>query len=140
VLVFQLHQEFLILGLYNSLHKYNLPHPTAIFEINYFKNNPKPFFTIAKDLYPKKFKPTPVHYFIRLLYEKKLLLRSYTQNIDTLERIAGVPDSLLIESHGSFAFSHCTKCKKEHPIKIVEDAIFNDRIPICECSGIIKKT
>jgi NAD-dependent SIR2 family protein deacetylase len=31
-----------------------------------------------------------VHYFIRLLHEKGLLLRNYTQNIDTLERIASL--------------------------------------------------
>lgn len=32
-----------------------------------------------------------VHFFIRLLYEEGILLRNYTQNIDTLERIAGIP-------------------------------------------------
>lgn len=43
-------------GLYDNLQKYNLPHPTAVFEIDYFKNNPKPFFILAKELYPGNYK------------------------------------------------------------------------------------
>lgn len=57
-------------GLYHNLQKYNLPEPQAIFEINFFRQNPKPFFTLAKELFPGKFKPTVSHYFIRLLHEK----------------------------------------------------------------------
>lgn len=66
-------------GLYDNLQKYNLPYPQAIFEINFFRENPKPFFILAKELYPGIFKPTPGHYFIRLLQDKGLLLRHYTQ-------------------------------------------------------------
>lgn len=66
-------------GLYNNLEKYNLPFPEAIFDIEFFKSNPKPFFVLAKDLYPGAFNPTPSHWFIRLLHEKGLLLRHYTQ-------------------------------------------------------------
>lgn len=66
-------------GLYDNLQKYNLPYPQAIFEINFFRENPKPFFVLAKELYPGIFKPTIGHYFIRLLQEKGYLLRHYTQ-------------------------------------------------------------
>jgi len=66
-------------GLYHNLEKYNLPHPQAIFDIDYFRDNPKPFFVLAKELYPNFIKPTPCHYFIRLLHEKGLLLRHFTQ-------------------------------------------------------------
>ena len=66
-------------GLYNNLEKYNLPFPEAIFDIEFFKSNPKPFFVLAKDLYPGAFNPTPSHWFIRLLHEKGILLRHYTQ-------------------------------------------------------------
>lgn len=37
-------------GLYDNLQQYNLPHPQAIFEINYFRRNPKPFYALAKQL------------------------------------------------------------------------------------------
>lgn len=66
-------------GLYDNLQKYELPNPQAIFEIGFFQRNPQPFFTLAKELYPGSFKPTVCHYFIRLLSEKGLLLRHYTQ-------------------------------------------------------------
>ncbi len=45
----------------------------------FIQQNPAPFFTLAKELYPGKFKPTPCHYFIKLLAEKGLLQRAYTQ-------------------------------------------------------------
>jgi hypothetical protein len=31
-------------GLYDNLQKYNLPFPEAIFEMDFFRTNPKPFF------------------------------------------------------------------------------------------------
>ncbi|CAK1583406.1 unnamed protein product [Parnassius mnemosyne] len=126
-------------GLYHNLQKYNLPEPQAIFEINFFRQNPKPFFTLAKELYPGSFKPTVSHYFIRLLHEKGLLLRHYTQNIDTLERVAGIPEDKIVEAHGTFYTSHCLECRKEYPLEFVKEIIFADQIPICtECPGIIK--
>ena len=74
-------------GLYDNLQKYNLPYPEAIFDINYFTYDQQPFFALAKELYPSGYyRPNAVHYFIRLLHDKGLLLRNYTQNIDGLER------------------------------------------------------
>lgn len=104
-------------GLYNNLQKYNLPYPEAIFELGFFHENPRPFFALAKELYPGVFKPTTSHYFIKLLVEKKLLLRHYTQNIDTLERIAGIPEEYLVEAHGTFYSGHCLECHKEYKLE-----------------------
>jgi NAD-dependent SIR2 family protein deacetylase len=73
-------------GLYDNLQRYNIPYPEAIFELNYFNRNPNPFFHLAKELYPGKFSPNIIHYFIRYLYDQNLLHRVYTQNIDGLER------------------------------------------------------
>ena len=39
-------------GLYDNLQAYNLPHPTAVFELDYFRTCPEPFFKLAKALYP----------------------------------------------------------------------------------------
>jgi NAD-dependent deacetylase sirtuin 2 len=66
---------------------------------------------LAKELYPGNFKPTAVHYFVKLLEKKGVLLRNFTQNIDTLERVAGVSGDKLVEAHGSFAEAHCIDCK-----------------------------
>lgn len=126
-------------GLYNNLEKYNLPFPEAIFDIEFFKSNPKPFFVLAKDLYPGAFNPTPSHWFIRLLHEKGLLLRHYTQNIDTLEHIAGLPAEKVVEAHGTFRTSHCIACRKEYTQEWMKEEIFKDNIPTCEeCSGLVK--
>mgnify|MGYP003962249187 CR=1 FL=1 len=128
-------------GLYANLQKYNLERPEDIFSIGFFKENPKPFCVLAKELFPGKFIPTHVHFFVKLLADKGLLLRNYTQNIDTLERVAKVPKELLVEAHGSFAGSHCTKCNKVYETQFVKTAIMNDQVPICtikDCKGVIK--
>ncbi len=69
-------------GLYESmdLKHYNLPSAQAVFDINFFRKNPKPFFMLSKELFcTKSYQPTPAHYFIKLLSVKGLLLRCYTQ-------------------------------------------------------------
>ncbi|KAM3173730.1 NAD-dependent protein deacetylase sirtuin-2 [Hymenolepis weldensis] len=66
-------------GIYENLDEYNLPDPMAVFSIEYFERNPEPFFQIAKNLYHPYAKPTIAHYFIKLLNEKGILLRDYTQ-------------------------------------------------------------
>lgn len=73
-------------GLYDNLQQYHLPYAEAIFEIDFFHHNPKPFFALAKELYPGNYQPNLTHYFVRLLHDKGQLLRMYTQNIDGLER------------------------------------------------------
>ncbi|VDP00369.1 unnamed protein product [Soboliphyme baturini] len=67
-----------------------LPDPQAVFDINFFRNNPSPFFEFAKEIYPGQFKPSLCHRFIKTLEDENKLLRDYTQNIDTLEQTAGI--------------------------------------------------
>lgn len=45
--------------------------------------------------------PTATHYFCKTLYDKGLLKRVYTQNIDGLHQKAGLPEDLVVEYHGS---------------------------------------
>ncbi|XP_078287265.1 NAD-dependent protein deacetylase sirtuin-2 isoform X2 [Rhinoraja longicauda] len=128
-------------GLYHNLQKYDLPYPESIFEMGFFKQNPEPFFALAKELYPGQFKPTVCHYFIRMLRDKGLLLRCYTQNIDTLERVVGLKDEDLIEAHGTFYTSHCTssKCRKQYNLEWMKIQIFTKPLPKCElCDSVVK--
>eukprot|EP01117_Protostelium_nocturnum_P011420 TRINITY_DN4143_c0_g2_i2.p1 TRINITY_DN4143_c0_g2~~TRINITY_DN4143_c0_g2_i2.p1 ORF type:complete len:435 (-),score=123.94 TRINITY_DN4143_c0_g2_i2:130-1434(-) len=128
-------------GLYDNLKKYQLPFPEAIFEMGYFQKRPEPFYLLAKELYPGTFCPTASHFFIKLLEDKGVLLRNYTQNIDTLERVAGVNPDLLIEAHGSFGTSRCIKCKSEVDKEWLREKIFGDEIPKCQnksCDGLVK--
>ncbi|KAJ2549503.1 NAD-dependent protein deacetylase sirtuin-2, partial [Coemansia sp. RSA 1836] len=128
-------------GLYDNLQQFNLPHPEAIFSIDYFRRNPKPFYVLAKELYPGQYLPTQSHFFVKLLAQKGLLLRHYTQNIDCLERSAGIDPELIVEAHGSFHTAHCIgrKCRKEYSQAWVKERIFQDAIPRCSaCDSLVK--
>ncbi|VDK47284.1 unnamed protein product [Taenia asiatica] len=127
-------------GLYANLKKYKLPYPEAIFDINYFKMRPSAFYALAKELYPTgKYRPNIAHYFFRLLNQKRLLRRVYTQNIDGLERVAGIPPSKLVEAHGTFATAQCLKCQKSIPARMVKAAIDRGRVARCyRCRGLVK--
>lgn len=128
-------------GLYDNLQKFNLPYPEAIFQIDYFKKHPEPFFALARELYPGQFKPTVCHYFIRMLKDKGLLTRCYSQNIDTLERVAGLEGEDLIEAHGTFHTSHCVSflCRKEYSMDWMKNKIFSEDIPKCDSCGSLVK-
>ncbi|CDK25639.1 unnamed protein product [Kuraishia capsulata CBS 1993] len=129
-------------GLYSNLQKLSLPYAEAVFDIEYFRKKPQAFYTLAEELYPGKFSPTKFHYFIRLLQDKQLLKRVYTQNIDTLERIAGVKDEYIVEAHGSFATNHCIDCRAEmssEELKRQMDDKASGGIPRCaKCKGYVK--
>ncbi|USP74967.1 uncharacterized protein yc1106_02241 [Curvularia clavata] len=128
-------------GLYANLARLNLPYPEAVFDISFFRNNPEPFYTLAQELYPGKFRPTITHSFINLLHQKGLLLKLFTQNIDCLEREAGVPGDKIIEAHGSFATQRCIECKNSYPQERMHEAIQNKSVPRCvddSCNGLVK--
>jgi NAD-dependent deacetylase sirtuin 2 len=126
-------------GLYDNLQKYHLPTPESIFQLDFLSTNPEPFFALAKELFPGQHKATTCHWFIRLLHEKGLLLRNYTQNIDTLEVAAGIPEDKIVFAHGSFSTSSCTCCSKRHSREWIQGKIFDDEIPRClDCDGIVK--
>ncbi|KAK6318054.1 hypothetical protein J4Q44_G00113450 [Coregonus suidteri] len=126
-------------GLYANLAKYNIPYPEAIFNIEYFSNDPRPFFSLAKELYPGSHRPNYIHYFIHMLHHKGLLLRMYTQNIDGLEKISGIPDEKLVEAHGSFATASCHLCYTPFPAQEAKSAIMSDEVPVCTfCQATVK--
>ena len=96
-------------------------------------------YTLAHELYPGKFRPTITHSFVRLLAEQSLLHTCFTQNIDTLERRAGVPDNKVIEAHGSFATQRCIDCKRPFDDKKMMEHIEAKKIAKCElCGGYVK--
>ncbi|XP_066064871.1 LOW QUALITY PROTEIN: NAD-dependent protein deacetylase sirtuin-2-like [Chamaea fasciata] len=128
-------------GLYSNLQSYDLPYPEAIFEIGFFKKHPEPFFALARELYPGQFKPTVCHYFMRLLQDKGLLLRCYTQNIDTWSGWRGLRPELLVEAHGTFFTSHCLRpsCRRRYSLAWMRERIFSSLVPKCEkCQGLVK--
>ena len=127
-------------GLYSKLAKYRLPTPESMFDLAYFRNNPDPFYDIARSLYPGRHRPTKTHFFLKLLHQKGLLLRTYTQNIDMLERMVGIPSSHLVEAHGTWATAHCIECGEMEDAGWVKTEICKHRRhPKCRyCDGLLK--
>jgi len=68
--------------------------PSQMFSVSTLHGKPDVFYKALKEIflpvYRGQHKPTLAHAFIAGLEEKGILLRNFTQNIDTLERIAGV--------------------------------------------------
>jgi len=129
-------------GLYDNLEKFGLPYPEAIFDVSFYEDNPRPFVSLAAELWPgMKYSPTLSHCFVALLESKNLLVRNFTQNIDGLEILAGVSEDKLVECHGHFRTASCTSCDepfdgKECKRQIVEEQMA-PKCPECEY-GMIK--
>ncbi|KAL1891728.1 Sir2 histone deacetylase Hst2 [Sporothrix stenoceras] len=130
-------------GLYANLQRLNLPYAEAVFSIDYFRENPRPFYILAKELYPGQFHPTVSHAFLSLLASKGLLRMLFTQNIDCLERAAGVPADRIVEAHGSFATQRCInfECSTPFPDNEMHEHVRDARVPRCKqpgCGALVK--
>ena len=128
-------------GLYDNLAKYNLPYPEAVFDINFYRRNSGPFVSLASEIWPGlRHSPTLTHSFVKLLDDKGLLLRNYTQNIDGLEILAGVSEERIVECHGHFRTASCVNCFSPHDgTRTKEEIVQNKRAPKCRrCKGPVK--
>lgn len=75
--------------------------------------------THMQELFPGTFQPTPGHYFIKLLQDKGLLQRCFTQNIDSLEHQAGLPKQEIVAAHGNFDSEFWPVNSAKRPCNIV---------------------
>ncbi|GMI50396.1 hypothetical protein ScalyP_jg3221 [Parmales sp. scaly parma] len=127
-------------GIYQSILKESndptLTSPEDLFSLQTFLVNPKPFTKRAELMSPfinsktNQYVPSSFHNMIKTLQDEGMLLRNYTQNIDSLERIAGVDSEHIVECHGSFSHTHCTKCDKTYLEKTTGER--------CECGSLVK--
>jgi len=123
-------------GLYDNLQRFNLPYPQAVFDIDFYRNNPQPFVSLASEIWPGGHSPTLTHSFMKLLERHNLLLRNYTQNIDGLEILAGMNPESVMCCHGHFQSARCIECKYPHPADSCYDSIVKQKkVPICEKCG-----
>ena len=73
-----------------------------------------------------------------------ILRRVYTQNIDALENLGGLPEEKIIEAHGTFRECFCMDCDEKYDLAWLKDQIFkpelNDGAPKClKCKvGIVR--
>lgn len=130
-------------GLYDNLQQYDLPFPEAVFDLHFFRRKPQPFVSLAHALWPSKHVPTVTHSFLTLLaHDTKggKLLRNYSQNIDGLEHLAGMPADRLVECHGHFRTSSCIDCRRPmDPAQVERDILHHAQPTHCRhCGGLVK--
>mmetsp|Transcript_7071 Transcript_7071/g.19396 ORF Transcript_7071/g.19396 Transcript_7071/m.19396 type:complete len:307 (-) Transcript_7071:186-1106(-) len=112
-------------GLYDNLQKYGLPYPEAIFDLGFFFRDPMPFYTLCREIWPGRYQPTPAHHFVSLLHKKQILRRCYTQNIDSLESLAGLPKEKVVAAHGNFDTASCTTDGRQVSTEEMRQAVMN---------------
>ena len=100
-----------------------------MFDIEYFTQDPRPFFRFAKEIWPGQYQPSLSHYFIAELERQDKLLRNYTQNIDSLEHLC--PITRLIQCHGSFSSATCRICRHSVKSDEIKSEIIQQKIPHC---------
>lgn len=110
--------------------QYELDYPQEMFSLAEFVRRPAMFYSFIGQLWPEDIEPSLAHEFIRHLEIKGKLLRNYTQNIDSLETVAGV--EAVFACHGSFATASCMDCGKKVPGSMIKDDAINGRIPRCQ--------
>jgi len=123
--------------------EFGLTDADEVSHIETFRKDPRPWLKWIKELVPsfeRPRQPSLTHKFVRCLEHRGQLLRMYTQNIDTIERTAGITN--LIECHGSFATATCVKCGKQVlDASEVNMAVSAGQIPYCavsDCCGVMK--
>lgn len=118
-----------------------MPYPEAVFDVQFYRNNPQPFCSLAKELWPGiKHSPTLTHTFLSMLAAKGKLLRCYTQNIDGLEVLADMPAEKMVECHGHFRTGSCIDCHRAADMDyVVERITKHGEAPVCaNCKGYVK--
>jgi len=128
------------LGLYFTMaKKFGIRNPMNMFQIEYYRRHPEPFLYIAREMLKMDPKPTVSHYFQYLLEKKGLLLRSFTQNVDALELLAGMDEEKLVEAHGSARGAHCLSCRKGFSRDWFVDKVKKEERPNCDsCNQLTK--
>ena len=129
-------------GLYNTLNcaEFGIPSAELLFDLDFFQIDAEPFYRFAPTLLPQEeMMPSFCHRFISLLESKKKLLRNYTQNVDGLEKKAGIKN--VLECHGTMSMFYCTgaKCKKKKRLDEVRPLVKQGQILYCDKCGEVLK-
>ena len=121
-------------GLYHTLDTDELGLSSAedLFDFETFKENPSSFYKFARHLYPGSVCPSLTHEFLAKLEQKNKLLRVYTQNIDGLEVLAGVPEKKVIYAHGSLTFAKCLRCNTKYDSSVIAEEVSTGLVPRCK--------
>ena len=126
-------------GLYAQIKELGFVTPEEVFDLRRFALNPTNFYQVSNKLIkPDLFTPTDAHYFMKLIFEKGNLLMIATQNIDSLELKAGIPNDYVFQAHGHSNSAHCL-CGHPADIKNFIEHVNNCEVMYCDnCKTPVK--
>ncbi|RMZ80287.1 hypothetical protein DV738_g2821, partial [Chaetothyriales sp. CBS 135597] len=146
-------------GLYNNSNtKKRFADPQELFTKSSFCDAPLAFYSDVRPIIPKlravaegggiaqpedlvdyapRFGLT--HAFFKLLDDKKKLRTIYTQNIDGLEKAAGVDPGRVINCHGSWDTATCMSCEGKVSADDYLPVVYKGALPLCECAKVDNK-
>mmetsp|Transcript_19824 Transcript_19824/g.25686 ORF Transcript_19824/g.25686 Transcript_19824/m.25686 type:complete len:253 (-) Transcript_19824:1184-1942(-) len=142
---------FVSIGVYSIVEEMglDLPQPECLFDIHYFRDDPSQFYRFAHKLYPEAKTeicpngsptlPSFTHVFLRELEKRRKLQRVYTQNIDALEKRAGI--KRVVFCHGSLNEAQCLDCKKKVSCSQIMESVSMGTVATCakpNCGGVMK--
>ena len=104
-----------------------------LFDKQHFAVQPYGMIRFVQALWPGNHRPTYGHYFIKTLQEKGLLLRNWTENVDSLEKVSGIRHDKLIEFYGSLLTWKCQnmKCNTEYDLLWLKERLEMYQFPNC---------
>mgnify|MGYP001231155426 FL=1 len=120
-------------GLYNTLNAkgFGLDCAEDLFDLQFFSENPAPFYRFSKALFPGVVSPSLTHRFLGRLESNKKLLRCYTQNIDNLEESGGVSEDKIVYAHGSLKAARCLSCGSMYRAADIYSNVMAGTVPLC---------
>ena len=94
--------------------EFDLPKPNSIVDLDYFQENPLPFYQMANRFMKGEQKPTLAHSLLKILHDKGMLKMVFSENNDLLEQKAGISDDKIQYVNGRLQGAMCSKCFKKH--------------------------
>jgi len=124
-------------GIYSS--KYHHLNIEDILNYDFFLDNPKIFYSWAKDNWYNldNYNPNIIHTTLAKLQRLNYIDNIFTQNIDMLHFKA--KSERVYEVHGSIKTNHCIKCNQIYNYYDILNIVKKDEVPRCsKCGGLIK--
>lgn len=95
--------------------------PLAVVKYDLFQVNQFPYMEVRRPFIlgtmKQEWKATLSHFFIKVLHDKGLLQRLYTQNIDGLDFQLELPADKIVNLHGSLGEVSCEFCGAGYPVE-----------------------
>lgn len=126
-------------GLYETaMEKFHLPYPEAIFEMDFFIKNPKPFYRFTQEFFSKSYEPSLFHRLISQLEKENKELLVVTQNIDGIHQLTG--SQKVLPCHGDYSQAYCIKDRSHKiPMDQFMETAKKGEIPYCpHCKSVVK--